>query len=151
MRAMEGRHLLDQVQVGAGVEPLLTPHGQAALLQRAPSCWCTPGIEDPAPDLASSSLVGGMQGCATKDFRGLASEVEKMQGHAGNQQLLKRKHTKPFMDPLEKQGNVSISLNYKSIGFYSQMWNTMRVGISIVSLVPMRYGRGIVLCSVRRK
>ena len=111
MRAMEGRHPLAQVQDGAGVEPLLTPHGQAALLQRALSCWCTPGIEYPAAVLASSSLVGGMQGCATKDFRGLASEAEKMQGHAGNQQLLHRKHKKPVLDQLEKkQGNVSIVL-----------------------------------------
>ena len=61
MRTMEGCHLLDQVQVGAEVDPLLTPHGQAALLQSALSWWCTSDTECRDAVVTTSSLPDGMQ------------------------------------------------------------------------------------------
>jgi ABC-type uncharacterized transport system permease subunit len=56
----EGRDLLLQDQFATGAELLLTPHGQAFLLQSVLFSSGARGIEDPAADLTSYSVLGAM-------------------------------------------------------------------------------------------
>ena len=76
------------------VEPLLTPHGQASLLEAALSAF--------RADNTVASTTGAASSSTPYFPAQLAAQVNQMQGHAGNRQVEAQRVTKPIKEQLKK-------------------------------------------------